>query len=125
MQGVVFEVRVVLRCFVGESVFFVGPSAKVNISAAFAAKRTICVGSFVTAMATALGASNDANLRRRHGLHAKRHFKWHIVGAVLQATVAVLTHHAHPNHESVAADFRNMSQARVNGDAHELKLALR
>ena len=51
----------------------------------------------------------------RYQLNAERHLKWHIVGAVLQTTIAVLAHHAYPNHQTIAADFRNKTQAWVNG----------
>jgi hypothetical protein len=86
---------------------FVGPSAEVNVSATLATERPIPVSCFVTAGAATLGAYNDANLSPVHGLDAKSHFKRYIIGAGQQATVTILTHHAYPNHQAIAADLRH------------------
>ena len=107
LQGCVFEIRIVLRCLIGESVLFVGPSAEINVSATLATERAIPIGCFVTARAATLGAYNDANLSLVHGLDAKGHFKRYMIGAGQQATITILTHHADPNHQAIAADLRH------------------
>ena len=84
--------------------FFVGPSAQVDVAAAFAAKGTKRVFSFVATGPTALRAHHDAYIAA-HGSDAQSHFKRNVFCAVLQASVLVLAHHAHPNHQAVAADF--------------------
>ena len=88
--------------------FFVGPSAQVDIAAALAAKGTKRVFSFVATGPTALRAHHDAYIAA-HGSDAQSHFKRNVFCAVLQATVLVLAHHAHPNPQAGAADLGHES----------------
>ncbi len=104
LQRRVFEVTIVLWCFVRQTVFFVGPSPQVDVAAAFAAKGTKRVFSFVATGPTALRAHHDAYIAA-HGSNAQSHFKRNVFCAVLQATILVLAHHAHPNHQAVATDL--------------------
>jgi hypothetical protein len=81
LQGRVFEIRIVLRCLIGQAVFFVGPRAEINIFATLATERAIAIRRFIAARAATLGAHNDTNLSLVHGLDAESHFKRHVIGA--------------------------------------------
>ena len=115
-----------------------GPGAEVVVFAALGAKRPVGVGRGIQTVPAASRASDGARFHPGAvlgpsarvnallaGSDAQGHFESDVLVACLHATGLIGLHHAHPNHQAVAADFWNKTKAWFNRHTHQHKSSLR